>query len=314
MNDSSESVNKPRERRSTHNPSGYEKETVEVNVPAARKSLLNMMVNSTALFILAFIASYLIFQTITKVAAHLAGIHSVLYFYELAFNISNYSPEWTAGRIVLVTASAPVVCMILGIIVLFHVVRRYKWRRYFLMFLLWLGFHLVNMLLGGILAGAITDHGIGYTLDVFFWPTYLMYLLFIFLGVFSLVVVGIDSTEFFLKTTPPGFWSRRKNRWQYLLFTLELPWLIGSILLFLIRYPDHIPQHESISMHDFILTLSLIFLIFPIFLKGKNFQSRADSTVDPTEEKILWTVLIFTVIVVLGFRFGLTNSFYSLVG
>jgi hypothetical protein len=292
--------------------SWQDKEIRKELIRVARKRLLYMLINSTAVYILTYLLSYLLCQLITKAFANLLGISSVLYYYEIVYGISNYSPEWTPGRMLVVSAFAPVLSLVGGYFLLFGVVRKFPWKQFYLLFLLWLGFHLSNIFFGGLLAGTLTDHGLGYALDVFFWPMFFMYFLLSLIGIFCLVLVGYNSTEYFLKTNPSGYWLKRKNRRQYLLFVLVFPWLIGSFLMLMVKFPDHLPQHKDIALHDLILSLSMIFLILPMFFRSKTAQFRPENVSEGKKRNIWWYFVISTIVFVILYRVVLTSFFYSI--
>jgi hypothetical protein len=278
----------------------------------ARKRLFYILINSTAIFIITYLLSYLICQLITMGCAYLFGIPSVLYYYEIVFGIPNNSPEWTHTRIGITYIAAPSFSLITGSILLFGIIKKYHLKQYHKLFLLWLGFHMFNFFFSGILAGSVTGLGIGYAMDIAFWYVYIIYGILSSLGILCLVLVGNDFTEHFLKTNPYNYWSKRKNRKQYLVFTLVFPWLIGSILMFLIKFPDHTPQHTGITIHDLIISLSMIFLVLPMFYRKKN--ARFHPKTNPAEKKrnIIWMLVILTILFVTCFRVGLTSFFYSL--
>jgi hypothetical protein len=282
------------------------REMREEYLRVVRKRLFNILINSTTIFILTYLLSYLFYQLIARGFAALVDINSVLYYFEIKYGISNLSSQWTPGRILAVSAVPAVLSLAAGSFYLFGLVRKLPFRRYYRLFLIWLGFHSINMFFGGILAGSVTGEGFGYALDVFFWPVYIIYFILILIGIFCLGVIGYDYTDQFLKINSSGYWSRRKNRMRYLLFSLVLPYLIGSLLIFLVKIPDHKPQHQYITFHDLILSLSMVFLIIPMLFRSKDV--RVHPKTDPTEKQqnILWVLVISTIVFVIWFRLGLT--------
>jgi hypothetical protein len=279
----------------------------------ARKRLYYLLINSTTIFILTYLLSYLLYQLITMACAYLVGIPSVLYYYEIVFDISNYSPEWTGTRIGVTYLIAPFTFLIIGSVLLFGVIKKYNLQQYHKLFLLWLGFHMINFFFSGIFVGSITGRGIGYALDVVFWPIYFIYGILSLIAISCLVLVGYDFTEQFLKTNPSNYWSKRKNRREYLLNTLVFPLLIGSYLMFLVKFPDHRLQHEGIVIHDFILLLSMIFLIIPMFFRKKNARFHPKPVSEEKKRNIWWSMVIVTIVFLIFFRVGLTNYFYTLL-
>ena len=277
-----------------------------------RKRLIFMLINSTSAYIFTYLLSYLFYQVITLIGANLIGISAVLYYYEILYGISNLSPEWTHERMLVVSAVAPVLSMVAGYLILFRVVNNFPWKHYILLLLVWLGFHLSNAFLGGIIAGTITDHGFGYALDVLFWPVWSIYILLSLAGLLTLGIIGNASIESFLKTTSSGYWLLRKNRQQYLLFALVIPWLIGSIFMFLIKFTDNIPQHTFIAIHDLILSFTMGFIVLPIFFRSPNTQLRPETGYGEKNRNIWLYLVIATIIFVLFFRLLLTRFFYSI--
>jgi hypothetical protein len=280
-------------------------------IHGARKRLIHILINSTAIYVLTYTLSYLFYQLITLTCSYLVGIPSVLYYYEIVFGISNNSPEWSNLRIGIIYVTPPFISLLAGSFLLLGIVKKYHGQQYFKMFLLWLGFHLINFFFGGIIAGSATGHGIGYALDAVFWPMISIYIIFSLLGILFLIRIGYDFTEQFLKTNPSSYWSKRENRRQYLLFSLVFPWFTGSVLMFLVKFPDHIPQHARITIHDLVLSLSLVFLILPMFYRKKNARFRPETGSAEKMRNILWSLVVTTIVLVICFRFGLTSFFYS---
>lgn len=312
MHAETELIRKHSRRKKFRGPSGKVKEVWEEHSYMAKKRLIFMMVNSIAAYIFAYLLSYLFYQVITLIGANLMGVSGTLYYYEILYSISNLSPEWTHERILVVSAVAPVLSMAAGYLILFRVVSNFPWKHYFLLFLLWLGFHFSNAFMGGIIAGTITDHGFGYALDVFFWPVFMIYILLSLIGLLSLGLIGNACIEPFLKTTSSGYWLIRKNRRQYLLFTLVLPWLMSSVFMVLVKYTDQNPQHEFITMHDILLSFTMGFLVLPIFFRGTNTQIHPETGSGEKNRNIWWYLVIATIIFVFLYRLLLTRFFYSL--
>jgi len=312
MHAESESIQKHYHRKKIRRPSTKVKEVLDEYNYIARKRLVFMLINSTAAYIFAYLLSYLFYQVITLIGANLIGVSGTLYYYEILYSIPNLSPEWTDGRMLVVSAVSPVLSMIAGYLILFRVVSNLPWKHFFRLFLLWLGFHLSNAFLGGIIAGTITDHGFGYALDVLFWPVFMIYILLSLIGLLFLGLIGNARIVPFLKTTSSGYWLIRKNRQLYLLFTLVLPWLIGSIFMVLIKYTDQTPQHEFIAIHDIILSFTMGFLVLPMFFRSPNTQLRLETSSEEKNRNIWWYLVMATIIFVLLFRLLLTRFYYSL--
>jgi hypothetical protein len=82
--------------------------------------------------------------------------------------------------------------------------------------------------------------------------------------------------------------------------------------MFLIKFPDHRLQHKGIVVHDLILSLSMIFLILPMFFRKKNARFRPKTVSEEKKRNIWWMLVIMTILLLVFYRIGLTNYFYSL--
>jgi len=171
---------------------------------------------------------------------------------------------------------------------------------------------MINFFLGGMFAGTMTDHGLGYAMDLFFWPAWFIYFIVSFIGLVCLVLVGIDFREDFLGTNPSYYFSKRRNRRLYFFAAYVFPWVIGSFLLFMIKFPDKEPQHIEIEFHDLLLSLSLICIIIPMFFQKKKSRRSQNYEVSDRQKGILWPMVGSAMLLMIVFRFFLSSSFYSL--
>ena len=74
------------------------------------------VVNSSILYVLAYLLVYLTYQLSVILMASRFGIDSVLYYFEVMFPIGNQSALWTDFSIISITLAGPLVCALLGIL------------------------------------------------------------------------------------------------------------------------------------------------------------------------------------------------------
>jgi hypothetical protein len=272
----------------------------------AKKRLLAILVNSTAIFVLSYLMVYLVTQLITMGVAALLGIHSSLRYFEIFYHIPNNSSLWTLGRVIIVSVTAPFLSLLTGLVLLYGVIRIVDTGNYGKMFIFWTGYHTIIFFFGGILAGAATGRGMGYPMDYAFWPRINVYLLFGLFCVFFLGFFGYNNSSQFLRISPSKFWVKRKYRKQYLFFSLILPWLIGTFVFFIIKFPNQIPLHENIFLHDFILSSSMIFLLIPMFFNNKPIFIKPVTTSHEGKTIPFMFYVIIVVSILLIFRIFLS--------
>jgi hypothetical protein len=273
----------------------------------ARERLFMILVNSTALFMLSYLCVYLLNQSITMGVAKMVGISSTLRYFEIFYHIGNTSPQWTFGRILFVSITAPGILLLIGNLVLFVLLIELRLPNYWKMFFFWVGFHCVNFFFGGLIAAAATGRGIGYPLDYFFWPHIWVYLL---IGVFCagfLVLFGYKNSAEFLRITPSRFWIKRHYRKQYFLYSLFLPWLIGSAIFFMLKFPNVVPQHESIFLHDTIMTGALFFMILPMFFYRQPIHLNTERLKSAKRRYPFLLLPLLVVIILVIYRVLLSN-------
>jgi hypothetical protein len=191
-----------------------------------------------------------------------------------------------------------------------------KWRQklspYLRLFFLWTGFHCINFFLGGIISGTITQIGFGYALDYLFNRPVLIYIILDVLTLSLLFLFGYKYSRTFLGASPSKFWVQHGYKSRYLLFTGIFPWLIGSAFLFLVKIPDHDPQHISIVSHDLLLTATMGFILIAMLFNNRQHTLVIKVTSVERRRKIHWIFATITITFLLAFRLLLTSTFYAL--
>lgn len=290
-------------------PAGYKEEKEMIYHV---KRLMFFMINSTIIYILAYLLTYLEFQFATLLSANIFGIKGFLYYYEIFFEATS---RWTAGNIIFITSTGPIGLLITGILI--YIYLRRSWRRlspYLKLFFLWLGFHCFNFFVGGIISGTITGLGFGYAFDYILNRPVLVYLFIDLAALLILFVFGYNYTKSFIGASPSVFWAKETNRNRYLLFMGMMPWLIGSVFFSFLKYPDADPQHDLIVLHDVILMMTMGLIIAAMFFNKRHFKVHPKVNAVKKERKVLRGFAISASILLLLFRFVLTRSFYSLFG
>jgi hypothetical protein len=291
-------------------PYYYYAETEEPRseIQKQRKRLIHFTINSTVLFLIAYVVAYVTYQAMVMFVASRFGINSVFYFYEVAFPIGNNSSLWSDFNIILITFSGPFISVILGAYYLFLYVRKEKTKGLTKLFVLWLSFHFLNFFLGAFVGGAITHQGFGYVIEWLFMPPFLRFGLSI-LFLFGIGVIGYIHTIYFLESSNSLYWTQKYKKNWLIVFGGIFPWAFGSVFLFILKYPFVIPTHENIVVYDTVMYMTFVFFIAPM-LVNFNAKPNFDQTVRKARgRRINWIYLVFFVVIMVLFRIGLKDGF-----
>jgi hypothetical protein len=272
---------------------------------------LRAILNSLGLFLLSYLFIYLLYQSATIAIASVYGIDSVLYYYEVYFPIGNTSSLWTKTNIIAITLIGPLVCGSLSVL-LFRIIQAKRIDNHILrLFLLWVAFQGAAHFLGAFVAGIITNLGFGYVANWMFMNVFFKILVsLVFLFVLSLS--GYYSTNAAMSNLPHGK-RKYENRVGAMLSTYIIPWLLGTLLLFVVRIPDKTPQHEYINAYDTIILASMVFAIMPMIFRRhllKYSGKIRGKTVSFTKGSL---VLLMAAIILIVFRLVLSPGIHFVI-
>jgi hypothetical protein len=222
---------------------------------------LTLVVNSLMIFVITYILVYLFYWLTCMLVASWYGLDSTLYFYDLKFN--DHSPDWSRFNILIVTGVPPFLSLFLGIY-LFQVI--FKIKRFVglqKLFILWTAFHLFNHFFGAFPSGIVTDEGFGYVAAWLYMNTAIKFL-FSLLSLFALGVIGYYSAKHILETSDSLGRIKTERRTSFMFYQAGLPWLIGTILMLLVRLP-----HNFDFPYETLMFFSMAFIVIPPFFNEK---------------------------------------------
>lgn len=264
-----------------------------------KKGYYYYTINSVALFIIAYLLVFMIYQLTVLVVASRWGLDSVLYYYDLAFN--DYSPLWSRYNIIVVTFSGPFISLVLGFLFYKWVANRPKVKGFLKLFVLWIGFHGFNLFLGAFVSGVSFDEGFGYVANWLFLNVFWKFLLsLIFL--FILGMTGYFSAQKFLETSNSTYRVRKENRTRFLFHQVVLPWFIGSLIIFLVKIPNNMPYETG-------TLVTLLVAVVPVLFNTKAIP-RADKIGNHKPTKIMWSYIIMLIVILLLYRVGLDTGYH----
>ena len=266
-----------------------------------KRNIFNFL-NSLFVFVISYLIVYLLYQFVVLFVASWYNLDSILYFYDLAFN--DYSPLWTRFNIILITFSGPAFSFVVGSFFLRAFFKKKGLSNMQRLFILWIGLHALNMFFGAFVAGVTTDQGFGYVANWLYMNAFFKILLSM-ISLVILTIIGYYSTRHFLETASSTNRILKKHRFQFLFIQALLPWLIGSLLLFFIKFP-FIPPYETVMI------CTMAFLIVPIVFNPKA-KPKLQIIERKRKTKILWVYFVVFIIFLLFFRIGLYSGLHFII-
>lgn len=275
------------------------KDEAEEVIKAQQKNFFYYTINSVGLYIIAYILVHLVYQLAVLVMASHWKLDSVLFYYDLAFN--DYSPLWTRSNIILVTFAGPMISLFIGFIFYRFITTRPKIKGFSKLFAMWIALHGFNLFFGAFASGVSFDQGFGYVPAWLYWNVFWqIFVSLVFL--FTLGIIGYFSASKFLDTSNSAYRIRPENRTKFLLFQVILPWIIGAVILLLVKIPNNMP-YETATL--FTLGFGVVPVLFNKYARPTVAFKRERK---PTQIK--WLFVVLCLVVLLAFRIGLNNGLH----
>lgn len=271
------------------------------NAPKRRRFAV-ISFNSTVLYLLAYLALFLLSQAVTVITATFFNYPTIVHYYEIYFNIS---PEaWYHDSVRTIFSAGPLVNFVVGItfIIIYSNIRDLTGP--FKLFFLWGFLHAVNMLFGALLVGTLFETGVGHVIS---WM-YIMdtgKVLYSIISIFLLIIAGLLATKQFLISGNTYYNEiNNSNRASFMISQVFLPYLLGNAFLIIIRQPRFI-------FYDSFIGLTLIICILPILATSRSYNElyfeegvKKPEIAWRATAALLGAVLFFRGVLEIGLRFS----------
>lgn len=262
-----------------------------VKIKEVRSEFSKSVINSTTLFILAFLFVYYINDFVTIYTAQFFDIPTVLYSYRIFWPLYTYSSLYTRTALVAIFGMGPFFCFLLA--VLFLQVPRWlkKYNLNLRLFALWLSFHAFNTVFGGYIAGVITRTGFMYAVEWLFLTAVFdkTEIVLLVLSVIGMFVLGFFATSYFLSAVNARILREPKYRIFYLVGNIAVPWILGNLSLFFFNLPNN-------PTELLLIYATSILIIIPVF---SNYNSPRIQMMKferiGGDFKIAWIYLVVTI-------------------
>ena len=226
-----------------------------------RSKLFYVFMNSTALYVLAYIILYSLNQLVTSEVALVVDIKSIIYYHKIDFRVP--ADFWNAQRVIYTFFSGPLISLLLAI-VSFRIYKFLKKRPGFLkLFFFWLYLHGCNLFFGAYVAGVVTTSN-------FHWATHYMRASrkvefgIAFFCVLVMFTIGYFATRGFIQMSPSQSLIERFSRRAFVFAVCILPWIVGSGILTLFKLPN-------ITINEMLVYLMMFTIAVPVALVQRNF-------------------------------------------
>jgi hypothetical protein len=305
-------------RRKHKTPTPLFIKPIEPEAPREKLRLnrsIMLAINSTILYLLAYVLVYLLYQLTVIYTANRFGISGVLYYFDVFWPIGDSSPLWYPYfKIVLITGSGPFISLIAGLL-FFRIYIPKARNPVTKLFFLWIALHALNMFFGAFVAGVTTNDGFGYV-PLWLYMNIVFRIVFSFISLFALAVFGYYAARYFLETALAPSFLKAEKRSQFLLYQAIIPGILGAVILFLIRIPNNPPYHIIMLFTFFAATITAYF-------NHKAKPDRIRSFPKHQGRKFQLTYFIIAVALLAAFRiilayglhiiikFSMTVSFFS---
>ncbi len=280
----------------------------EAKIKVPLKSYVWPVLNSTALFMIAYQVSWFVYQGAVMLVASVNHIDSVLYYYEVMFPAGNSSTRWNMMNIIFITLAGPMISLIFWAIYRFVILKRYHPGAQMRLLLVWLSLNSMMLFFGAFIGGAITQEGFGYVTN---WLQMNVAIKILFSIIFVLAIILLNWK--IVKSLPEtaGLDTWKNDRYGFVLSRLIIPWFIGGAIMVLLKLTGQTPQHESIFYYDAINITTLLFAVVPPL-----FNSTTQPHLARNKRKYprihrssiaLWLIIAiaFVLLVRIGFSYGL---------
>jgi len=262
------------------------------------------IINSTVIFILAYVIVYLGYWLTEMLMASFYGLDSTLFYYDLEFN--NYSPLWTRFNILVITGVPPFLSLGTGLLLLRVIFKSKRFKSIQKLFILWWALHSISHFFGAFASGIVTAEGFGYVANWLYMNTAFKFM-FSIIALFLLGLVGYYSKRHFLETSNSQSRITRTNETSFIFAQALVPWIIGTAVLLVLRIPENFNYP-----YETLILLSMGFAVIPAFF-NKSVKPKLNLLKLREKYRISISFLLIMLVFVLFYRIMLDIGLHFII-
>jgi hypothetical protein len=255
-------------------------------------------INSTFLFLLAYILVFFLYNFATALAAYAFDIPTIIYYNDVAFLIKGVG--WSADSVKVVYSAGPLAALLAGIIlvIVYNIVAEEN--GILRLLVLWMFAHAVVFFFGEVMMGSLFGRGFGYVLMYLYAKDTVMMVITV-LCLIGMATLGFRFARLFVVSANiyfnemPTYYIRK-----FLAFQFIVPFVAGNIIICLVKLP-------GISLYEITLNLTMLFLLIPVMIEGSRLEDFYFDE-DPRRIRIYFLLALITVMAMLAFRIVLGSG------
>ena len=264
------------------------------NLDTSKRNNIIIAVNSTIIYIFTFLITYIIYQLITATVASEYRVDTVFYLDNLKFLTPDNNFEiWTRDSAITVFGAAPIISLVLAFISIMMYRRFSEDNSIIKLFFLWGALHFINRVLGSFIIGTIFFlYGSNLIADWMYLGTE-MKIVITAIALIVQIIIGAYTVIPILTSANTSSMVKGENRRSFIFNQIYIPWLIGSVCLFLFFLPK-LPIMENL------INVTMLIMLVPLYFRYRSpMLPGAEEEHEEVVYKFSWRFVIFLIIFVI---------------
>ena len=228
--------------------------------PASKTKVLAL--NSTIIYVLTYLLVQGAYQVVTVGMARRLSIPGIWRVSSIRFTISD--PQWWRVGVLAVYGAGPAICALIGLGAVLWFWRSARHQPGMLkLVLLWVTLHACNLVLGALAADTFLENWSWYLPSWLFLAGNTLNVALAVVAALLQLVVGYFATIGFLQSHDSITLMQLEYRPQLIRAGVWTPWLLGSLILAILKFPD-LTQNELLHF------LAMLLLLLPLALHSRR--------------------------------------------
>ncbi len=250
--------------------------------------------NSTIIYIFAFLFVYFVYQFITAFIASQYHIRLIFYYDQLKFLTPDNSPFWYSDSAVTIFTAGPLVSAFMAFVFMMLYQKFANNDSLIKLFFLWGALHFINRIIGSFVIGTIFFlYGSNLIADWMYLGMEIKIIL-VAAAIILLLAIGSYSVSAILASANSYTFLKLENRGLFIKNQIFKPWLFGSLILIILYLPKF-PLHETL------INVSMLIMLIPVYFKFDNVM-LPDVEDEMPVYKFSWRFLVFLIVFLTAFR------------